>query len=119
MATIVHFEIPADDVQRAREFYAKLFGWNIEEMKGMEYWLITTSGKNAVNGGMMKRQGPQRGITNYVDVPSVSEHSALVEKLGGKILMPKTAVPGMGYFAVCMDTENNPFGLWEENKDAK
>jgi len=119
MATVVHFEIPADDVQRVNNFYTKLFGWKIEEMKGMDYWIITTSGECPVNGGVMKRQSPQQGITNYIDIASVSEHSALVEKLGGKIIVPKTAVPGMGYFAVCLDTENNAFGLWEMNKDAK
>ena len=119
MSTVVHFEIPANDIKRAKDFYTQLFGWGIEEMKGMDYWMITTSGNCAVNGGMMKRQAPQQGITNYIDVTSVADHAALVEKLGGKIIMPKTAVPGMGYFAVCLDTENNPFGLWEVSSDAK
>jgi predicted enzyme related to lactoylglutathione lyase len=52
-------------------------------------------------------------------VDSVSEFAAKVEKLGGKICMPKTAVPQMGYFAVCQDTENNTFGIWEQNENAK
>ncbi len=119
MSTVVHFEIPADDIRRAKDFYTKLFGWGIEEIKGMDYWMITTSGECPVNGGIMKRQSPQQGITNYVDVSSVADHTLQVEKLGGKIIVPKTAVPGMGYFVVCLDTENNPFGLWEGNKDAK
>ena len=119
MSTVVHFEIPADNVERAKEFYTKLFGWDIKEISGMDYWMVTTSGKCPVNGGMMKRQAPGQSITNYLDVSSVSDHAVQVEKLGGKIIMPKTAVPGMGYFAVCLDTENNPFGLWEESKDAK
>ena len=55
----------------------------------------------------------------YVGVTSVDESAAKVEKLGGKICMPKTAVPHMGYFVVCQDTENNMFALWEVNDRAK
>ncbi len=67
----------------------------------------------------MKRQRPEQKIMNYIDVPSVDDFSARVVKLGGKLLMPKMAVPGMGYFAVCMDTEENVFGLWECDESAK
>ena len=85
--------------------------------EGMEYWLISTvddKGNNAVGGGMTKRQSPQQqGITNFFDVKSIQEYSARVEQLGGKIITPKMPVPGMGYFAVCTDTENNGFGIFE------
>ena len=89
---------------------------------GMEYWTINTTdneGGKAVGGGMMKRQNPQQGITNFIDVTSVDEYSAKVQSLGGKIVAPKKAVPTMGYFAVCLDTENNTFGIWETNQNAK
>jgi uncharacterized protein len=129
MPTIVHFEIPSDNVERSKKFYSDLFGWNIEKVpaeklpEGVEYWGITTrdhEGNNAVNGGMMKRAMPeQQGITNYIDVKSVEEYSAKVEKLGGKVKMPKMAVPSMGYLAVCSDTENNTFGLWQSDTSAK
>ena len=128
MPTIVHFEIPADDVERAKKFYGNLFGWNIEKLPGqtgredMEYWLITTTddkGNNALGGGIMKRQGPQQPIINHIDVKSVDEYSSKVQQLGGKVHVPKTAVPGMGYFAICLDTENNAFGIWETNESAK
>jgi uncharacterized protein len=119
--TIVHFEIPADDVQRAKAFYEGLFGWKIEKVpmpaeSPMDYWLISTTdakGEPAVGGGMMTRQAPEHTPVNYIDVPSVDEYAVKVEKAGGRVVMPKTAVPGMGYFAVCLDTENNPFALWE------
>jgi hypothetical protein len=69
---------------------------------------------------MMKRQDPQQqGILNYVDVNSVDKYMEKVKKLGGKILLPKMAVPNVGYLAVCMDTENNTFGIFEDNKKAK
>ena len=142
MPTIVHFEIPADDVERAKKFYADLFGWKIEKWPStsatdddsnkltsaatgqpMEYWLITTTddkgNKAAVGGGMMKRQMPEHHITNYISVNSVDEYTSKVEKAGGKVVAPKHAVPGMGYFVLCIDTENNPFAIWESNESAK
>ncbi len=119
MPTIMHFEIPADNVERARSFYTKLFGWEIKEIPGMDYWMISTSGENPVGGGMMKRQNPGQVIVNYVDVSSVDKYAADIEKLGGKVIFPKTAIPGMGYFAICLDTEKNTFGIWENNENAK
>jgi uncharacterized protein len=131
MPTIVHFEIPSDDIERSRNFYNKLFGWDIEKWtgsmpataEGMEYWLLSTvddKGNKATTGGMMKRQSPQQqGITNYFDVKSVQEYSAKVEKLGGKVISPKQSLPGMGYIAICADTENNGFGIFEADQTAK
>jgi len=81
--------------------------------------MIATSGEKAVDGGMMKRQEPHQPITNYIDVPSIDEYAAKVEKLGGKVVVPKMAVPNYGYFAVCLDTENNVFALWQSDKSAK
>ena len=121
--SIVWFEIPADNPERAKSFYNALFGWKIEKFPGaaMEYWHIDTGGADASpDGGLMKRQSPQQqGITSYVSVPSVDQFAAKVQKLGGKVCMPKTAVPQMGYFAICQDTENNMFALWEKNETAK
>ena len=121
MATIVHFEIPVDDVERASKFYSQLFGWEIKDtgMPGVEYYSVMTSGENPVHGGMMKRQQPQQQISQYIDVPALDECEAKVKELGGSVLVPKSPVPGEGFFAVCMDTEGNVFGIWEENKDAK
>jgi predicted enzyme related to lactoylglutathione lyase len=130
MPTIVHFEIPADNVENNKKFYSELFGWKIEKLpkentpEGIgDYWTITTTddkGSNAVSGGLMKRMmKEQQGILNYIDVKSVDEYATKVEQLGGKVQMSKMAVPGMGYLAVCSDTENNTFGLWENNTAAK
>jgi predicted enzyme related to lactoylglutathione lyase len=68
---------------------------------------------------MMARKHPEQSITNYVIVPSVAKAAAKVEKLGGKICVEKTAVPQMGYFVVCQDTEGNSFALWERSEKAK
>ena len=98
MPTIVHFEIPSDDIERSRKFYADLFGWKIEKWPStddsqqltsaadgqpMEYWMVTTTddkGNKALGGGMMKRQMPEQQVTNYIDVKSVDEYSSKVEK---------------------------------------
>jgi uncharacterized protein len=138
MPTTVHFEIPADNIERAKRFYTGIFGWKIEKWSSIntddsqltspatgqpiEYWTITTTddkGNKALGGGMMKRQMPEHQVTNYIGVNSVDEYSSKVEKLGGKLVAPKHAVPGMGYFALCLDTENNAFGIWETNESAK
>lgn len=130
MPTLVHFEIPSDDLERSKKFYSELFGWNFEKWsgpeslpEGMEYLTITTTddkGNKSIGGGMMKRQNSQQqGMTNYIDVKSVDEHSDRVIQLGGKVVIPKKAIAGMGYFAVCLDTENNTFGIWETDPNAK
>jgi predicted enzyme related to lactoylglutathione lyase len=119
MPTIVHFEIPADDVERAKKFYTDLFGWKIEKTPEMDYWMVTTSGEKQVDGGMMKRQDPKQQITNYIDVASVDESAVKVGQLGGKVVVSKMPVPGFGWFAVCLDTENNAFALWQSDKSAK
>jgi len=123
-ANIVWFEVPADDPQRARNFYGELFGWKSDLMPGaeaMQYYHLDTGGADASpDGGLMKRQNPgQRGITNYIAVASVNESVAKVQKLGGTVCMPKTPVPGMGFFAICQDTEGNTFGVWEREETAK
>ena len=137
MPTIVHFEIPADDVDRAKKFYSDLFGWKIEKNtdnnngrltsaatgEPIEYWVITTTddkgNKAAVGGGMMKRQMPEHHITNYIGIDSIDKYASRIEKIGGKVFAAKHAVPGMGYFALCSDTENNVFAVWETNESAR
>jgi uncharacterized protein len=138
MPTIVHFEVPSDNLERTKRFYTELFGWKMEKMQGMgqrEYWTFSTSssdrggGNNSnggdgsgsgteqrtISGGMMERQMPQEPIMVYIGVDSVTEYSNKVERLGGKVIKQKTEVPGYGWFAICTDTENNGFALWEAN----
>jgi predicted enzyme related to lactoylglutathione lyase len=121
-ASIVWFEIPADDLKRAKAFYSKLFGWKMNPFPGPhEYWHIDTGGADASpDGGLIKRQNEgHRGITNYVLVPNVNRAVAKVQKLGGTICVPKTPVPEMGFFAICQDPEGNVFAVWEKTEKAK
>lgn len=119
--SIVWFGIPADNTKRVKKFYGDLFGWKIERAPGVqEFWHIDTGGGNDTpDGGIKKREQPQEPVVNYVSVDSVTEFSKKIERLGGKICMAKTAVPQMGYFAVCQDTEGNAFGLWESDANSK
>jgi predicted enzyme related to lactoylglutathione lyase len=116
---IVHFEIPADDVKRARAFYKELLGWQFSNPPGYDdYWAVDV-GEDACHGiAMMARQNPDHGPTNYIGVESVAGTLANVEQLGGSVLVPRSSVPGMGWFAHCQDTEGNVFALWEEDTSA-
>ena len=116
-SSIVWFEIPADNPERAKKFYSKLFGWKINKFPGMsDYWHIDTGGRDETpDGGLMRRKHPGQPITNYVIVASVDKAAAQVEKLGGTICMERTEVPQMGFFVICQDTENNMFALWEKS----
>jgi len=126
MANIAYFEIPADNVDRAKHFYHTLLGWKIEPtktpmdpgmMKTMEYQDVKTGEpkEGTMNmGGMYKRQMPQQAaLRNYVIVDNIDKVLAKVEKLGGKIVMPKMEIKSVGETAVIVDTEGNAIGLWK------
>lgn len=121
-ANIVWFNVPADNLKRAQKFYSSLFGWKINPFCGMNDFLeIDTGGPDeSPNGGLALRKSEgQHGITNFISVDSIDKYLAKTEKLGGRINAHKTAVPQMGYFAICQDSEANVFGLWETNAKAK
>jgi predicted enzyme related to lactoylglutathione lyase len=117
---IVHFDIPATDPEALARFYSQLFGWKIEKAPGaVPYWLIETAPEGrGVGGGIMPREAPEQHPNNYVLVESVAEFSNKVQELGGRIVVPKMAVPRMGYFAIAIDPQGNSFGLWEDDPSA-
>ena len=122
MPRVIHFEIDAVKPERLVAFYGKIFGWKMEKWEGpVEYWLITT-GKDdqpGINGGLSKRTESQPTMVNTIDVPSVDEFVKKVEKNGGKIVVPKHAIPGVGYIAYLKDPEGNMFGMMQDNPSAK
>ena len=122
MPKVAQFDIPTDDPERVKSFYSTLFGRKFERpMEAMEDYLTGTEnleGKPDSVGDLGKRQSSDQ-IMNYISVNSVDEYLSKVEKLGGKVLIPKTIVPGWGFLAICMVTENNTFGLWEDDEIAK
>lgn len=120
-ASVCWFEVPADELDRAKKFYGSLFGWKFAKLPAAiaDYWHIDTAGKDASpDGGLMPRMHPGQSITIYVSVPNVDKAVAKVRKLGGAVCTPKTAVPHLGYFVMCEDTEHNVFALWEPNERA-
>jgi predicted enzyme related to lactoylglutathione lyase len=123
MSRIVHFDISADNIERAKNFYKKLFGWKIEKSPGpVEYFLIethTSTGEKGVIGGIAKREKAYQKITNFIEVASIDESITKVITLGGKIIEPKTAISTVGYIAGCIDTEDNVFGIIEIDKNLK
>jgi predicted enzyme related to lactoylglutathione lyase len=122
MSRVIHFEIPAENLERASAFYKKVFGWKIEKWPGpMEYWMVTTGteGQPGINGGMMPKQGPVTGTTNTIGVDSVDASVKSVQDAGGKLIMGKTPIPTVGYFAYLQDTEGNIFGVMQADPNAK
>src|SRR5262245_6934561 len=121
----MHFEIPADDVQRAKTFYEQAFGWKITPFPmpaGQEYWGITTrkDREPGINGGLMKRMMPGQALTNYITVDSIDPMIASVEAHGATIILPKQEIPGgMGWIAVFKDPENNLMGLHQAGAQAQ
>lgn len=121
MPRVVHFEISADDPERAKKFYEDVFGWKIDKWEGpVEYWLVTTGGESepGINGAI-KRREQQESTTNTISVPSIDVFMKRIEEKGGKVLMPKMSIPGVGYHTYCQDTEGNVFGIIEENESAQ
>ncbi|MFX0105510.1 MAG: VOC family protein [Candidatus Hodarchaeota archaeon] len=122
MPKINHFEINADDLPRAKNFYENVFNWKIEKWEGpIEYWLITAGDENeeGINGGLQKRENEDDHIFNYVGVESVDDTIKKIKQSGGDILKPKSPIPGVGYYAFFKDTEGNRLGIMEEDEDAK
>jgi predicted enzyme related to lactoylglutathione lyase len=127
MARIVHFEIHADDPQRAITFYTAALGWEFKKWDGpMDYWLVTTGPADQVgiNGGLMKRPAPMigDGIMAYVCTAGVEDLDAMTAKAlaaGGKVALPKMPIPGVGWLAYFKDTEGNVFGMMQPDPGAK
>jgi predicted enzyme related to lactoylglutathione lyase len=121
MSRVIHFEINADNPERAVKFYSKVFGWKIQKWEGgPDYWLATTGaeGEMGINGAILPRNGMLTTV-NTIGVASVDEAIKAVERAGGKMIQPKVPIPGIGYFAYCQDTEGNVFGILQPDMSAK
>lgn len=113
-----HFEIPADDTERAVAFYEQVFGWKIEKWEGpTDYWLITTGeDEPGINGGLGKRSDPDHVPEFTMDVDDLDAFIEKVEAGGGKLLREKYRIPGVGWFAYCLDSEGNRFGMMQSDQ---
>lgn len=129
---IAHFEIHADDLDRAAKFYRDVFGWEITKWEGgsMEYMMIMTAPQGStevgINGGLIKRPcpapAPAQGLNAYVCTIVVVDYEAALAKVlaaGGAVAMPKFAIPGMAWQGYFLDTEGNTVGLHQVDPNAK
>ena len=118
---VVHFEIPFDDGDRARDFYKTTFGWGLTPMPEMGYTMVSTgpmgdqgpSEPGYIGGGMMQRSEPSQGPIITVDVEDIDATLATIEQHGGKTVTPRQDVGQMGFSAYFNDPEGNLMGLWQ------
>src|SRR6476660_4751176 len=121
---VAHFEIYANDPEKLSHFYTSLFDWHVAPMPKMDYTTISTvetdaqgraSQPGGINGGLMKRPAGfnPRAWVNYVNVDSVDQAVTKAKSLGAHVSKPKSAVPGMGWFAMMTDPEGNEFAVWQ------
>jgi predicted enzyme related to lactoylglutathione lyase len=127
MARVVHFEIHAEQPERAIAFYTSLFSWQFTAWNGGTYWLINTGadGTPGINGGLVPRRGsapkdgqPVNAFCCTVDVESVDDSVKRIGELGGSIALPKMPIPGVGWLAYGKDPEGNIFGVMEADSAA-
>ena len=122
MRRVVHFELGAQEPARCAEFYKQVFGWTINKWPGpVEYWLAVTGpdSKPGINGGIMRHQDGGPRTVNTIEVESVEEFAAKVAENGGQVVVPKMAIPGVGWQIYCLDTEGNLFGIHQPDPAAK
>ncbi|MEV4413908.1 VOC family protein [Catellatospora sp. NPDC049609] len=119
---VVHFELPADDAERARAFYTDTFGWQLDEMPALDYiWVRTVATDDrgmpaepgAINGGLTPRQDPVTGPVVVIEVEDITTALAKVVACGGRVVQERQAVSTMGFTAYIADTEGNTVGLWQ------
>ena len=127
MPRVIHFEIVADKPERVMKFYKEVFGWEFNKWNGpQDYWRVKTGedSQPGINGGLTPKRNQDNAntssrVTNTIDVPSVDEFSTKITMGGGKIVSPKMAIPGIGYLAICEDTEGILFGIIQSDRNAK
>jgi predicted enzyme related to lactoylglutathione lyase len=129
MSRVIHFEIHAEQPERASKFYSSLFGWEITKWGGpIEYWLVKTgpTGTPGIDGGILKRQGAgpveMQAVNAYVCTIGVADIDAMLKAVpaqGGSLAVPKMPIPGMGWLAYFKDTEGNIFGVMQPDTTAK
>lgn len=121
MPRVTHFEIHADDPQRAIDFYTRVFGWTFEKWDGGEgYWMVKTGEEPepGIDGGLVQRRAPIDGsavisFVSTIEVPEIDRFMELVADGGGEIAVPKMEIPGVGWLAYGKDTEGNLFGMFQ------
>lgn len=131
MGRLVHFEIHVDNMERAMKFYGEVFGWTFEdysEYAGMPYFGAVTGDNQemGINGALMQRRGappePNQALNGFACTMGVEDYDsteAKILKSGGRVALPKYALPGMAWQGYYLDTEGNIFGVHQPDQNAK
>jgi uncharacterized protein len=112
---LVHFEVQAEDSDRAAAFYGDVFGWDFQDvgMPGMEYRMVRTG--ESQGGGLYQSDDRTGHLTVYFDTDDIDATIAKVRESGGEA-GDKQPIPGVGWFAAAKDTEGNAFSLFESDE---
>ena len=121
MSRISHFEIPSDHPEKSMSFYNHVFGWTFQKFGEYDYWIVNTgdSSQPGINGGLMKKKDPKQPVVNSVMVEDLEATIRTIENHGGKIVVPKMPVPGVGWLAYFTDPDNHIHGIMQNDANAK
>ena len=121
--SLCHFDIPAQDCESIKKFYQGVFGWTFEKVAGStDGWAISFCSKEqfeVITAGIVPRSAPTQPIGCHFRVESINEAALIIQELGGTVFVPKTAIPGQGFYACCLDPEENYFVIWEQDNQAE
>lgn len=112
---VVHFELWSKNPAKISEFYSKVFGWNINHIPEMNYHMVETGGEGGINGGIMQPDdGPWPGnMAMYMQVDDLAPYRKKIVEAGGKVVVEKMDVPGMGSICLFEDTDGRVLGMWQ------
>ena len=121
MARVVHFEIPSDNPEKSIDFFSKVFGWKFNRWGEEQYWLAETGPNESpgINGAIIKKNGPDHPLVNTIGVENIDDTIKAVEDFGCEIVVPKMAVPGIGWLVYFKDPDKNITGVMQMDSNAK
>jgi uncharacterized protein len=113
---VVHWELWSENPDKAAEFYQQVFDWNIQHIPDLKYHVVDTGGGGGINGGIMKPQrGPWPGkLALYIDVDDLDRYAERIRQAGGKIVVEKMDVPGVGRLSLFEDPDGRVLGMWQK-----
>ncbi|MEE8112247.1 MAG: VOC family protein [Acidobacteriota bacterium] len=115
---VVHWEFWSEDPEKVSDFYKKVFDWEIRHIPEMNYRMVETGGTGGINGGIMKPQkGPWPGkLSLYIDVDDLDAYGKKIQEAGGKVVVDKMDVPGVGKLSLFEDPDGRVIGMWKQIK---
>jgi hypothetical protein len=118
---VTHFEIPSDDPQTTMDFFSTVFGWKFQQFGNQSYWIALAGDEKepGINGAIMKRVGEGQPVVTSIQVESLEATLRKLGQAGGTVVVPKMAVPSVGWLAYFKDPDGNIHGAWQPDPNAK